>query len=120
MNQEREKERKRKKEAEKLLRKEAQNKLNTERSLKKAKTLPALKDVNGNYETQSWYHIGMGQHERIKYLKTLYKRFDSILNKQRAYKRNPSKEWVDFPAELIDTLCLYEGSPSNELILLRL
>jgi hypothetical protein len=99
-----------------LQRKEAQNKLNTEHSLKKAKTLAAQKLADGTFETQSWYHIGMGQHERIQYIESMYKRFEAILKKQTAHRKKPSLEWVAFPAELIDTLLLYENDPSDDLI----
>jgi len=49
-----ERERKRKAAAEKLLRKEEQNKLNTKHSLKNAKTLAAQKLSDGTFEPQGW------------------------------------------------------------------
>ena len=62
---EKEKEIKRKKSPEKLLRKEEQTRINFQNSLKNAKTLPAIKtDSHGLIVPQNWYHIRMDQHER--------------------------------------------------------
>ncbi len=56
---------KRKKTAEKLLRKEEQTRINFQNSLKNAKTLPAItKDSHGSIVPQNWYHIRMDQHEK--------------------------------------------------------
>ena len=115
-----ERERKRKAAADKLLRKEEQNKLNTKNSLKNAKTLPAQTLSDGTFEPQGWYHIGMGQHERIKYIESMFKRFENILRQQKAARKNPDLEWVEFPAELIDSLVAYESDPSDALINLRI
>ncbi len=55
-----EKEIKRKKTAEKLLRKEEQIRMNLQHSLKNAKNLPAITtDSNGSIVPQNWYHIRM-------------------------------------------------------------
>ena len=117
----REREYKRKKTAEKLLRKEEQMRMNIQNSLKHSKTLPAItKDSNGEIVPQNWYHIRMDQHERIKYLESMYTRFNNIYRQQRAARKNPDRQWVNFPAQLIDDLCIYEGDPSDELMQLAI
>ena len=113
----REREYKRKKNAEKLFRKEEQMRTNIQRSLKNAKTLPAITtDSNGSIVPQNWYHIRMDQHERIKYLESMYERFNNIYRQQRAARKNPNLQWVNFLAQLIDDLCIYECDPSDELM----
>ena len=79
----REREYKRKKNAEKLLRKEEQMRMNIQQSLRNSKTLPAItKDSNGEIIPQNWYHIRMDQRERIKYLESMYERFNNIYRQQ--------------------------------------
>jgi len=117
----REREYKRKKAAEKLLRKEEQMRMNIQNSLKHSKTLPAItKDSNGEIVPQNWYHIRMDQHERIKYLESMYTRFNNIYRQQRAARKNRNRQWVNFPAQLIDDLCMYECDPSDELMQLAI
>ena len=117
----RERDYKRKKAAEKLLRKEEQMRTNLQHSLKNSKTLPAItKDSNGEIIPQNWYHIRMDQPERIKYLESMYDRFNNIYRQQRAARKNPNRQWVNFPAQLIDDLCIYECYPSDELMQLAI
>ena len=82
--------------------------MNVQHSLKNAKTLPAITtDSHSSIVSQNWYHIRMDQQERIKYLESMYDRFNNIYRQQRAARKNPNRQWVNFPAQLIDDLCIY-------------
>ena len=55
----------------------------------------------------------------MREMEPMYERFNNIFRQQRAAWENPTLQWVNFPAQLIDDLCIYECDPSDELMQLN-